>query len=284
MKRISISFLCILLSVVMSGCGKSDAERVQDYLEKRYGEEFVVIDTKATSYGGPAFSYDLTASCYPVDNPEYIFLAEIFHAGTEEKRYSDCYAQGILNKRTEDKIAEKLADFPAEFSVFVNIKNDSELMFDTIEEVDYEKYFLESSHSYPSYTNQLQPIVCSININNDGYELIGFDKEYELFCDIIKDIALEIQTDVKFHVRYMPQELYMRYTEWYLKHPVDAFGMPTNYYYEDYKLNGEFHFELYEFNYSFQNEEMTSFNSAREIMTEELYKNKREESQLGNEE
>ena len=52
----------------------------------------------------------------------------------------------------------------------------------------------------------------------------------------------------------------------------------------DYKLNGEFHFELYEFNYSFQNEEMTSFNSAREIMTEELYKNKREESQLGNEE
>ena len=100
MKRISISFLCILLSVAMSGCGKSDAERVQDYLEKRYGEEFVVIDTKTTSYGGPACSYDLTASCYPVDNPEYIFLAEIIRAGTEEKTYSDCYAQGILNRTT----------------------------------------------------------------------------------------------------------------------------------------------------------------------------------------
>lgn len=283
MKRISISFLCILLSVVMSGCGKSDAERVQDYLEKRYGEEFVVIDTKATSYGGPAFSYDLTASCYPVDNPEYIFLAEIIRAGTEEKTYSDCYAQGILNKRTEDKIAEKLADFPAEFSVFVKLCNNSQIKLENMEDIDYESYFLESL-KYRQSDAKLQPIRCYVEINADSYDFIGYEKEYDLFYRIIREISAELNVDCMLYVRYVPQELYNRSAEWYSKHPVDSFGMPTNYYYEDYKFNGEFFYEAYEFDYSLLNDELTSFYTSDDAMTKEIYISRRKEGQFGNEE
>ena len=45
MEKILISFLCTFLAVTMSGCGKSDAERVQDYLEKSYWTQGSTINT-----------------------------------------------------------------------------------------------------------------------------------------------------------------------------------------------------------------------------------------------
>lgn len=273
--KISICVVCTALLVLLSGCGKSDEERVQKYLEDRYNEEFVVIDTESSSYGGAAFSYNLSASCYPTAHPEYIFYAEISHAGTSEASYSDHYAQGILNKRTADIVSEKLADFPSEFCVFVNVNNKSDVKFDNMEEVDYESYFLNSYRNYSSYTNQLYPIVYSIAINEDSYESIGFDKEFELFYGILKEMSADIQADGKLNIRFMPQELYNRYTTWYSEHTINSFGMPTNYYYADYDFGGEFIYELYELHYSLQNDKLTSFNSSKETMTEELYVNKR---------
>ena len=86
------------------------------------------------------------------------------------------------------------------------------------------------------------------------------------------------------YVRYVPQELYNRSAEWYSKHPVDSFGMPTNYYYEDYKFNGEFFYEAYEFDYSLLNDELTSFYTSDDAMTKEIYISRRKEGKFGNEE
>lgn len=152
-----------------------------------------------------------------------------------------------------------------------------------MEDVDFESYFLNSDRNYSSYTNQLYPITYSIAINEDSYESIGFNKEFELFYGILKEMSAEIQVDGKLNIRFMPQELYNRYTTWYSEHTINSFGMPTNYYYEDYDLGREFLYELYELHYSLQNDKLISFNSSKETMTEELYVNKRMANQYKHE-
>lgn len=53
------------LSLLMTGCDNkiSDEELLQEYLQERYGEEFVVLNTERTANGYTPFSYRCSASC-----------------------------------------------------------------------------------------------------------------------------------------------------------------------------------------------------------------------------
>lgn len=277
-KIIIISSPILFFILALTGNLKSDEEKILDYLQERYGEEFTVIDTNFSSYGGPVFSYNLTADCCPVNHPEYLFAAKITHGGTSEAYISDLYAQGILNKRTTDKVKEKIGNFFPEYFVYVDLGEDSDIVLTDMEDITYETYFQSVKAEYPEKTDDIFPVRCYITVNSDSYVSLSYDEEYDMFFDMMNEMSEELQVDVWILIKYMPNDLYNRYTKWHSEH---IYAMPQSHYYPNYDFNSEnkYSYELYDMYYNYTDHVLSSFSSEYEPTIKELYVNERTEKQ-----
>lgn len=278
-KIIIISSPILFLILVLTGNLKSDEEKILEYLQERYCEEFTVIDTDSSSYGGPVFSYNLTADCCPVNHPEYLFAAKITHGGTSEAYISDLYAQGILNKRTADMVKEKIGDFFPDYFVMVELPESTDIVLSDMEEITYESYFQSRAPEYPEKTNELPEATYYITVNTDSYISVPYDKEYDMLFGLLEELSEELHIDGRIRLEYVPNNLYERYTEWRSEH---LYAMPSSYYYsnyDDYDEKKKYPYELYVIDYDNTEQKLTSFWSDREPMTKELYVNGRTEKQ-----
>lgn len=277
--KISICAVCTAFLMLLTGCGSNNKKDLQKYLQERYGEEFIIFDIDTSSYGGPVFSYNLSAGCYPVDHPEYLFTAKITHAGTNGAYFSDYYANGILNKRTADMVEGKIGDFFADYFVMVELPECSGIVLSDMEEITYESYFQSRDPEYPKKTDVLPEATYYITVNTDSYISVSYDEEYDMFFDILEELSENLHIDGRIWIEYMPSALYERYTKWHSEH---LYAMPMSYYYSNYDAydkEKEYPYELYHIDYDHEKCSITSFSPDQEPMTKELYVNERTEKQ-----
>lgn len=133
LKRITILILtCLFAMTSLTGCisywnGHSYNESKQlvaDALEKKYGEEFVVVDI-GTGSGGSYYSPGyLKATCHPKNDETIYFEAEYFEYGKSSYELDDLYIQSIVRKQIKDVVdpvlAEHFDDFATEVYIWIS--------------------------------------------------------------------------------------------------------------------------------------------------------------------
>ena len=76
---------------ILSGCGKSREEIVKEALNKKYGEDFIVLSI--ISEGSVYY-----ATCSPVNNPEIIFKARMAGTNLNDDNYNYAIQANIINE------------------------------------------------------------------------------------------------------------------------------------------------------------------------------------------
>ncbi len=128
-KKIAVLvFTCLFAMTSMTGCisywnGHSYNESkqlVEDALEKKYGEEFVVVDI-GTRSGGSYYSPGyLTATCHPKDDDTLYFEAEYFEHGSG-RELNDLYIQEKIAREIKTIINSVLSKYYNKYAVEVAI-------------------------------------------------------------------------------------------------------------------------------------------------------------------
>lgn len=261
------------LSLLMTGCDNkiSDEELLQEYLQERYGEEFVVLNTERKANGYTPFSYRCSASCIPKANPEYLFKASVEYKQTDEVDYYDLYGQGILNKCAADSVKEQIGDFFPEYSVTVNLGTPSDIVLPNMEKITFEDYFKSIEPEYPEKSDGLSYVSYYIAVDVESYQPISYSEEYDMLYGLVESFSDEFRIDGRLWIMFMQDELYKRYTDWTSQ---NIYSMPKEKYYRNYDETDEknkYHYESYDMYYDFSEHEIVSSGSEREPMKKEAY-------------
>lgn len=132
MKKIIAAILVLVFALAMSGCvkitywdglTKSEArELVENALEEKYGEEFVVKKMYVEA-GSWDTASDLRAYCSPKYNEKIVFSTQTLVIG-KERPMIDTYIQSIVGKKMrnliENSLSKHFKNFVAEVEVFEN--------------------------------------------------------------------------------------------------------------------------------------------------------------------
>lgn len=131
-KIISVVLASVLLSLTLSGCAdfvksmfsywegmsKSEVrELIEGELEKKYGEEFAVLNTYKR--GGDGFTY-LMADCSPKSSSDVVFEIEAFEVGGGYIM-NDTYIQSIVGREMRTKAEQILSIYVNNFAVEVYV-------------------------------------------------------------------------------------------------------------------------------------------------------------------
>ncbi|GEM_PF-6266751 len=168
-KTILIMLCSVLLC--MSGCVKSSDKIIKESLKNKYGEDFIIHETK-TLPGG----FDATVS--PVSNPEILFVARIQSDGTYSfDDYDKRYVDYLLRKKLE----KDFAPFFPDVAIFV----DSKFSF-TDENIDYTgsslKELIEGMNNGDGYIKEASVYVF---VNFDVGTTKKYAEEYDYLTDIL---------------------------------------------------------------------------------------------------
>ncbi len=96
----------------MSGCISSSDSIIKESLKNKYGEDFIIHETK-TLPGG----FDATVS--PVSNPELLFVARIKTDGTLAY---DNYCEGVVNYLIKERMMKEITLFFPDVYILVDSK------------------------------------------------------------------------------------------------------------------------------------------------------------------
>ena len=128
LKKITILIItCLFAMTALSGCAywesysKSQCvQLVEDALEEKYGEEFVVADIHVGAGGWYGVSGPLVATCYSKSNDSLFFEAEYNKFG-DAGELDDKYIQEIVAKQIKSIINTVLAKYYDNFAVEIDI-------------------------------------------------------------------------------------------------------------------------------------------------------------------
>ncbi len=249
---------------------QSDEKKIERYLEDRYGEEFVVLNTSSTGDGRTPFSHTVTAFCTPADDPECIFRTRIENAGTQHPLYVDEYAKGILCQRMEKTVTEKLRDYFGEYFVECYIYQNFSPILPDMQNITYEEYFGGLYRNYPEQESGKIVAAYIITVNSGHYEPQDYGAEYDLLYGVLKDISDTLQIDGRLIVSFDSALLYERELEWSAAHAY-PFAMPTSAYHYDKECTEDIPFLFYEIGYDHTKQCNASFYSDDAQMTRENY-------------
>ncbi len=254
---------------------QSDEKKIERYLEDRYGENFVVLNSSSSGDGRTPFSHTVTAFCTPADDPECIFRTRIENAGTQHPLYVDEYAKGILCQRMEKTVTEKLGDYFGEYFAECYIYQNFSPILQNMDDITYDDYFSGLYRNYPEQESGKIVAAYIITINSDRYEPQDYGAEYDLLYSVLKEMSDTLQIDGKLLVSFDPSVLYERELEWSMEHAY-PYAMPTRYYHYDEKHMEDIPFEFYTIGYDHITLQSTSFYSVGEPLSREDYTAQRE--------
>lgn len=275
-KNTMIGLACATGAMVLLGMYRylqSDEKKIERYLEDRYGEEFVVLNTSSSGDGRTPFSHTVTAFCTPVDDPECIFRTSVENAGTQYPLYVDEYAKGILCQRMEQTVKEQLGDALGEFFVECHIYQNYSPSLPDMQDITYDEYFSGCSRDYPY--QEFREIVAAyiITVNSDCYEAQDYGAEYDLLYGILKEMSDTLQIEGRLMISFESTILYERELEWSLEHAY-PYAMPDSYY-DDENSDEAIPFEYYTMGYDHITRQSTTFYSYEERLTRESYAEQR---------
>ena len=132
MRRIIAAIMVLVSILTLSGCKevpgfmpsywdgltkRGAKEYIQNALQEKYGEEFVVRQISKRS----GYSYtDLLADCSPVSDKGLVFQIEANHF-SEKRKMSDTYIQSIVGRVMRNKAEEVLSKYLRNFAVEVYV-------------------------------------------------------------------------------------------------------------------------------------------------------------------
>lgn len=144
-RKIAIIMLLVFVAVMFSGCKLmvsltkeywdgmtklESREYIQDTLQEKYGEEFVVkkiFKTGANYYS----SSDLLAYCSPKSDESIVFDIEVIVYGKEEKRkryFHDGYIQSLVRQEMKNNIEGILSKYYDNYSLEIDVRGLSDLL------------------------------------------------------------------------------------------------------------------------------------------------------------
>lgn len=174
MKRIRKLILLGLIGglLIMSGCIKSSDSVIKESLKNKYGEDFIIHETK-TLPGG----FDATVS--PVSNPEILFVARVKTDGTVAY---DNYCEGIVNYQIKERMMKGITFFFPDVYIFVDSK------FNLVDKnIDFKKMSIDEIICKMTDSKHAD---IKIFINNEIGSSRKFEEEYRFFSE-------ELEKEVK---------------------------------------------------------------------------------------
>ena len=239
LKKVLIMIVCIVIVVllhlllvaagVISGFGKlknalnpDDKTPILNYLESRYGEEFVIADMESNSNesGGTdtMFYFTSTAYCYPAAHTEYVFQTRLTHNRDKSNTITDNYTAAVLGTRLAQEFQDKLDGYFGD--ALVRAEFVSAFAYDgdaAPASVALEDFIRAYRADYPAQTEPFW-IEYVVTVNNDVYTPAEYAAEYDVLFGALQEICEETHTDGTLRVSFGTQKWYDETAAWAASH------------------------------------------------------------------